>query len=81
MAVFGKHRGGIAVEVKWKASVILNSARDPKTRRNLVANATANRVALILRIREMTGELRSAAVASSPRNRPPVTGNQALPTV
>ena len=48
----------VAVKIEGQAGVILNSARDPEARRDLVANASANGVALILRIREMAGELR-----------------------
>ena len=45
--------GSVALKLEWQAGVILNSARDPEARRYLIANASANGVALILRIREM----------------------------
>src|ERR1700685_1404032 len=58
LAVFREHRGRIAVELEGEPGGVLNSARDPESRGELVANASTNRVALILRIGEMAAELR-----------------------
>jgi hypothetical protein len=43
-----------ALKVERETRVILNAAGDPKAGSDLIANAAANGVALILRIREMT---------------------------
>ncbi len=72
LAVLGESGGRVAVELKWQAGVKLNSAGDPEARSDLIANACAKGVALILRIREMAGE--RDPDASEPRKRPPVTG-------
>jgi len=53
LAIFLEYRGGVAIEIKRQTSVILNAARDPEAPGDLIANAAANGVALILRIREM----------------------------
>jgi hypothetical protein len=48
LAVFGEDRSRVAVEFEGKAGVVLNSACDPKARFHLIADTSANGVALIL---------------------------------
>ena len=50
LAVLPKHRSRIAIEVKRQPAVVLESTRDPEARLDLIANAAANGVALVLRI-------------------------------
>ena len=57
LAVLRKHGVGIAIEFKRQPCVVLNATGDPHTREQLVAQASANRIALILRIGKMAGEL------------------------
>jgi hypothetical protein len=44
-----------ALKVERETCIVLNSRSDPKARSDLITYAAANRVALILRIREMAG--------------------------
>src|SRR5580698_28050 len=43
----------IAFEIKWQPAIKLHSARYPETRRHLIAQPSANRISLILRIWKM----------------------------
>ena len=81
LAVFGEHRIRVAIELKGQAAIVLNAGGDPETRLQLIPKASANGIALILRIREMAGDLGRRSCGVAPRNRPPVTGNQAFPTM
>ena len=56
--IFGQNRGRVAVELERQAGVVLNSAGDPEARHDLIAQAAANGVALVLGIGEVSGELR-----------------------
>src|ERR1039458_6583724 len=58
LSVFREHGGWIAVELEWKPGVVLSSDRQPNSGMNLVAKTAAHRIALVLRIREVPGELR-----------------------
>jgi hypothetical protein len=57
-AIEGKRFGWVAAELERQASTVLNSASNPKTGLDLVAQAAANGVALVLGVREVTGESR-----------------------
>ncbi len=57
MAVFRKCRGRIAIELERESGIVLNSTHNPETRFDLIGETATNRVALILRIWEMTAEL------------------------
>ena len=46
---------GSPSKVEWEARIVLNAASDPEARRNLIANAAANGIPLILRVRKMAG--------------------------
>jgi hypothetical protein len=53
LAVFGEGLLFRTLEIEGQAGVILNSTCDPEAWRDLVTQASANRVALVLRIRKM----------------------------
>ena len=53
LTVFGERLLLGTLELEWQPGVVLNSTRDPEAGVHLIAETSANRVALVLRIRKM----------------------------
>jgi len=65
------------LEPERRARAVLSAARDPHSGNDLVAEARSDCVALVLGDPERPRLSLSASAASSPGNRPPVTGRNA----